>query len=318
MRATILALMAFALLLATPAALADEATLDPVVKDVLLLLESGVDEGVIQTWLEKRGSRPASVGVDELIALKNANASEALVKRLVLLTMPGESVPAAPAARPEAPPVRKPDFTVPKRSDTAPVQDTGELTTEDRVRKQVNPLERAQQPGATGAEGARERLVALLVSDSIQRIQFEGTSIEAVAGRVDTAVARILEDGKNLGDSPDEIADLAEQIILGINDHKPNLEERTLGPNAHNLVVNSIGDAKVFGNLVNLLGGVFRRAANDAEDRFSARATTAKILDQFVVDPSAMDFPILFQYEDNLKQLAMESTNELQSLLVAK
>lgn len=58
--------------------------LDPVVADIVEMLNAGVDEGVILQWLESTDRRPADVGSQGLIALTEAEASEDFVK--VLLT----------------------------------------------------------------------------------------------------------------------------------------------------------------------------------------------------------------------------------------
>lgn len=59
------------------------ADLDPVVAEILAMLEAGVDEGVILQWLESTDRRPADVGSLGLIALAEAEASEEFVKTLL-------------------------------------------------------------------------------------------------------------------------------------------------------------------------------------------------------------------------------------------
>jgi hypothetical protein len=77
---------AVALGMALTAGVADTRdTLDPIVLDVVRMLEGGVAADVVAAWLEKSGSHPAKVGPDELIALAKAGASDALTRRLVAL-----------------------------------------------------------------------------------------------------------------------------------------------------------------------------------------------------------------------------------------
>ena len=59
------------------------ADLDPVVAEILAMLDAGVDEGVILQWLESTDRRPADVGSQGLIALAEAEASEEFVKTLL-------------------------------------------------------------------------------------------------------------------------------------------------------------------------------------------------------------------------------------------
>jgi len=95
---------------------------DPVVAQVLQMLRGGVGEPVILLWLEKSGKRPAAVDSADLVALHQAGASDALLKRLIELargsapagagTAPGGSAaaraPAPPAAAPGSPPASAP------------------------------------------------------------------------------------------------------------------------------------------------------------------------------------------------------------------
>ena len=60
---------------------------DPIVAQVLQMLQGGVSEPVITTWLDKSGARPAAVGSADLVALKKAGASDALRAELVELNL---------------------------------------------------------------------------------------------------------------------------------------------------------------------------------------------------------------------------------------
>lgn len=88
-------------ILLTTALPARAAELDPVVQEVVHMLEGGVSEPVVAAWLASSGRRPAKVDSAELVALEKAKASDDLMKRLIRLAN-GTSEP--PAAAPVAPP----------------------------------------------------------------------------------------------------------------------------------------------------------------------------------------------------------------------
>jgi hypothetical protein len=64
-------------------AAAPEATLDPVVQEVLRMLHAKVSEPVILHWLATSGQRPAAVGSREIVELQRAGASDPLMTRLL-------------------------------------------------------------------------------------------------------------------------------------------------------------------------------------------------------------------------------------------
>src|SRR5436305_3794171 len=101
-RSTLRSILPLALvLLLVPALPARAAELDPVVQEVVHMLEGGVSEPVVASWLETSGRRPARVDAAELVALQKAKASDDLMKRLIRLA---NGAPAAPAAEPEGQP----------------------------------------------------------------------------------------------------------------------------------------------------------------------------------------------------------------------
>lgn len=57
--------------------------LDPVVTDVIEMLNAGVDEEVIARWLESTDRRPTDIARQGMIALSNAGASEQLISTLL-------------------------------------------------------------------------------------------------------------------------------------------------------------------------------------------------------------------------------------------
>jgi hypothetical protein len=99
--------LAVAFLLLAVALPARAADLDPVVQEVVRMLEGGVSEPVVASWLESSGRRPAHVDGAELVALQKAKASEDLMKRLIRLAngAPAPPSPATPAPEPPAAPV---------------------------------------------------------------------------------------------------------------------------------------------------------------------------------------------------------------------
>jgi hypothetical protein len=83
-----------------------EAGLDPVAREVVRMLAGKVPEPVILRWLAKSGRRPATVGSDDLIALRRAGASAELLDKLLDLAgtdQPPAAHPAAVHAAPAAP-----------------------------------------------------------------------------------------------------------------------------------------------------------------------------------------------------------------------
>jgi len=131
--ATLAVLLLVLAVMLSPAdpALAEEsrtADLDPVVTEILEMLDAGVDEGVILQWLESTDRRPADISGQGLIALAEAEASEEFVK--ILLTR----VEGKGADEPPPPPVAAP--------------------------RSVEPTPRADPPGAPGPAEAVIRLRA--------------------------------------------------------------------------------------------------------------------------------------------------------------
>jgi hypothetical protein len=87
-------------------------TLDPVVREVVQMLAAKVPEPVILRWLGQTGRRPAALGSADLIALKSAGASEALLDKLLELAGPpppaANPAAGAPAATPAPAPAPAP------------------------------------------------------------------------------------------------------------------------------------------------------------------------------------------------------------------
>lgn len=70
-----------------------DSVLDPVVAEVLEMLEAGVSEDLIRSWLDSTGRQPAEVTSTGVIALTGAGASDAFVEALLgLAGEPGAAV----------------------------------------------------------------------------------------------------------------------------------------------------------------------------------------------------------------------------------
>lgn len=91
--------VAFPFLLAVAAAGAEsgtsDSTLDPIVSQVVEMLNAGVSDSLIVQWLEATGRRPTDVGSRGLIALTEAGSSEQLTN--TLLGLVGERREGEPA-----------------------------------------------------------------------------------------------------------------------------------------------------------------------------------------------------------------------------
>ena len=96
------AALSLAILLAlVPLASAEVTPADPLVDDVVRMLDAGIESDLIVSWLKTGDRRPTALSADALIALSQANASTELIE--FLLSMAPRAVPAAntPALTPE-------------------------------------------------------------------------------------------------------------------------------------------------------------------------------------------------------------------------
>ncbi|MGB5511903.1 MAG: hypothetical protein WBM87_09370 [Woeseiaceae bacterium] len=96
------AALCLAILLALmPLALADVTPDDPLVADVVRMLDAGIESNLIVSWLKTGDRRPAAMSADALITLSQAKASTELIE--FLLSMAPRTVPVAqvPALTPE-------------------------------------------------------------------------------------------------------------------------------------------------------------------------------------------------------------------------
>ena len=96
-----------------PAAVADATRAnDPVIAEVVRLLDAHLGEPLIERWLEESGKGPAHVSADDLVALKGAGASDQLIASLLdLARTTASQAPAPPGAAPAPatpPPVARP------------------------------------------------------------------------------------------------------------------------------------------------------------------------------------------------------------------
>ena len=80
---------------------------DPVVGDVVRMLEVGIEPDLILRWLESSGKRPGPLSADDVIALSEAKAPKELIQALLDLAAaaPTSATPIPPdtpvAAAPE-------------------------------------------------------------------------------------------------------------------------------------------------------------------------------------------------------------------------
>jgi len=78
-------------------------SLDPVVRDVVRLLDEHLGEALIVRWLAESGGRPARLSASDLVALKRAGASDELVGVLLDRAREAAKAPAESAAPPTSP-----------------------------------------------------------------------------------------------------------------------------------------------------------------------------------------------------------------------
>lgn len=94
-----------------PAARAQSTTtnsVDPVISDVVRMLDVGVEPDLIVEWVKSSGRQPRPLTADDVIALSQANAPRDLIQTLLDLSARPAPTPAAPATRPTAPPTQGP------------------------------------------------------------------------------------------------------------------------------------------------------------------------------------------------------------------
>jgi hypothetical protein len=85
---------------------------DPVVRDVVELLEAGLAEPLIQRWLEDGDRHPGDLVAADLVALKDAGASDQLIAALLERAAASDSTPGS-APAPSAPTVPSPAVSPP-------------------------------------------------------------------------------------------------------------------------------------------------------------------------------------------------------------
>lgn len=94
-------------------AMAEEAKAqDPVIQEIVRMLTAEISEPVIVRWIETSGRRPAAVSSHDLVALKQAGASDDLLGKLLEMAGSEPPPPPAPSPLPDAPtptPMRAPE-----------------------------------------------------------------------------------------------------------------------------------------------------------------------------------------------------------------
>jgi len=107
-RTILLVTLLLALAPGTPATAAE---LDPVVAEVIRMLDEGVDSQFISAWLDRTDAGPGELTPDDLIALANANAPKELISKLMgMAPTPAEAAP--PPPKPAPPPAALSDTIV--------------------------------------------------------------------------------------------------------------------------------------------------------------------------------------------------------------
>ena len=102
------AALSVAILLAlVPLALAEVTPDDPLIDDVVRMLDAGIESDLVVSWLKTGDRRPAALNADALIALSQANASRELIEFLLSMTPRAAPAAAAPIVTPE--PVAEPE-----------------------------------------------------------------------------------------------------------------------------------------------------------------------------------------------------------------
>lgn len=105
--ATVVAVMV--LLSGSAFAVAEEAKRDPVVADVIRMLEAGVSPELVSAWLSRNTMKPKEVSADDVIELTRVKAPAPLVDLLLQLAAGVAPPPPAPLVAPgSATPVAKP------------------------------------------------------------------------------------------------------------------------------------------------------------------------------------------------------------------
>ena len=96
------AALSLAILLAlVPLASAAVTPDDPLVDDVVRMLDAGIESDLVVSWLKTGDRRPAALSADALIALSQAKASRELIEFLLSMTASTVPVEEAPASTPQ-------------------------------------------------------------------------------------------------------------------------------------------------------------------------------------------------------------------------
>jgi len=90
---------------------------DPVLADVVGMLDGGVSSENVLRWLEQSGASPGKLGPEALIDLSRAGATDELIQHLIELS-PKE---ASPSAEPPVPAPDRPTVTPPPPTSTKPL-----------------------------------------------------------------------------------------------------------------------------------------------------------------------------------------------------
>jgi len=78
-------------------------SVDPVVADVVRMLDVGVEPDLVLDWVKSSGRQPRPLTADDMIALSQANASKELIQTLLELSTRPAPTPATPTPSPATP-----------------------------------------------------------------------------------------------------------------------------------------------------------------------------------------------------------------------
>ncbi|NNF40800.1 MAG: hypothetical protein HKN64_05430 [Woeseiaceae bacterium] len=97
-----MAVLSLAILLSLmPLASAEVTTDEPLVDDVVRMLDAGIESDLVISWLKTGDRRPAALSADALIALSQARASRELIEVLLSMTQNTAPVEEVPASTPQ-------------------------------------------------------------------------------------------------------------------------------------------------------------------------------------------------------------------------
>lgn len=149
---------------------------------------------------------------------------------------------------------------------------------------------------------ARDTLADLLVSEKIDRINFEAETYDQGMALIYTAVDSILAGRPQDVQDITTYTDHAAEVIGALNSHKPRGLLMTYGQNVDELPVRDAGDARMLGELVAGTASLIHEQLNP--DPPSYYDISTKLFRSVILDPE--EGPFLNQYLDGIQSIARE------------